>query len=68
MYEDLTVHSDMSTKLVTLNLSTPSATIEEKMNNCDIMKKVDCNNVNCDELKFAYEPKVLHKKCNRMCL
>ena len=45
----------MSTKSVTLNSSNPSATIEEKLNNCSIMKKVDCNNVNCDGLKFAYE-------------
>ena len=55
VHEDLTVHTDMNAKLVTLNLSTLSTTIEEKLNNHSIMKKVGHNNINFDGLKLACE-------------
>ena len=45
----------MNTKLVTLNVSTPSSIIEEKFSDYSIMKKIDYNNVKCDGLKHTHE-------------
>ena len=54
-HADLTIFLDMSTKLVTLNVSTPSSIIEEKFSDYSIMKKIDYNNVKCDGLKHTHE-------------